>query len=98
MPRAKPALSLATLPLSAGVGPPRCADGNHHHHPATPGKAQGLTWYYCTLPATTPHTANALRTHGPKGRSGGAAGDCRPDHNLGGSTTFYLPPPVNIPE
>jgi len=25
-----------------------------------------------------------LRTSGPKGKSGGAAGNCRPDHNMGG--------------
>jgi len=31
------------------------------HPPATPAKAQGLTWYYGTLTATT------LGTHGPKG-------------------------------
>ena len=35
-------------------------DRNHHRHPpATPGKAQGLSWRYYTLTATT------LRTHGP---------------------------------
>jgi hypothetical protein len=63
----------------AGSGWGRHHDGNHHHPPATPGKAQGLTWRYGTPTATTPHMANASRPHGPKGRSGGAAGDCRPD-------------------
>jgi len=41
-------------PCRPWQGPPRCADGNHHtpegcpgdHPPATPGKAQGLTWRY----------------------------------------------------
>ncbi len=40
-------------------------DGNHHHPPATPGKAQGLTWRYGTLTATT------LCTHGPKEKMAG---------------------------
>ena len=42
------------------------------------GKPRGLPWCYGTLTATTPHTANASRTHGPKGRNGGGAGDCPP--------------------
>jgi hypothetical protein len=46
--------------------------------PATPGKAQGLTWCYGTPTATT------LGTHGPKRRSGRAADDYCPDHDLGG--------------
>ena len=29
-----------------------------NHPPAAPGKAQGLTWCYCTLPATMSLTAN----------------------------------------
>ena len=69
----------------AGRGRGRHHDGNHHHPPATPGKAQRLTWRYGTP------TAMTLRTHGPKGRSGGAAGDCRPDHNLGAaSSTLHM--------
>ena len=43
---------------------------------ATPGKAQELTWRYGMLTATTLRARTARR-----GRSGGAAGDCRPAHN-----------------
>ena len=75
--RAEPALSLATLHLPAEAGaaittaittPVKGVLDNHP--PATPERAQGLTWRYGTLTAATPHTANASRTSGPKGRSG----------------------------
>ncbi len=70
--RAEPALSLATLRLPAEAGaaittaittPVKGVLDNHP--PATPEKAQGLTWRYGTLTAATPHTANASRTSGP---------------------------------
>ena len=64
-------------PQSGGLTPEGCPAHRglcrDNHPPATPGKAQGLTWRYGTLTATTPHTANASRTHSPKGewRRGG---------------------------
>jgi hypothetical protein len=67
MPRVEPALSLTPLSLSAVI-----------EAALTTGittTTVRLTWCYYTLTATT------LCTHGPKGRSGGAASDGRPDHN-----------------
>jgi len=52
--RAGPELGAATF---VGSGRGCHHDANHHHPPATPGKAQGLTWRYGTPTATTPHTA-----------------------------------------
>jgi len=64
-------------PQSGGLTPEGCPGDGQGVLPAggcagtttlrPPGKAQGLTWRYCTLTATT------LGTHGPKGRTGGAA-------------------------
>jgi hypothetical protein len=80
MPCAEPALpQVAPLPLPAVVG---AATLRGRQSPPPPS---GYPWESPEADLVLLHAPchDTLRTHGPKGRSGGAAGDCRPDHNLG---------------
>jgi len=77
MPRAEPALSLAPLLLPAVIGAATLRGRESPPPSGYPWESPGAD-----LVLLHAHRHDALRTHGPKGRSGGAAGDCRPDHNL----------------
>jgi hypothetical protein len=78
MPRAEPALpQVATLHLPAVVG---AATLRGRDSPSPPS---GYPWesFGADLALRHAHCHDALRTHGPKGKSGGAAGDCCPNQN-----------------